>query len=134
MPFALAKATSQSNQATGSVIDGTGTASIRSRKLGKPVRKELQAGIKKFKTTRLARLLYLLSVPDSANQLRRAVAERLIPKLELQRGEAWADACRQWLIARQPGLNTKKHFSRTAKPQGLNQETDNETTLIWPHG
>ena len=134
MPFALAKAKSQSNQATGSVIDGTGTASIRSRKLGKPVRKELQAGIKKFKTTRLARLLYLLSVPDSANQLRRAVAERLIPKLELQRGEAWADACRQWLIARQPGLNTKKHFSRTAKPQGLNQETDNETTLIWPHG
>ncbi|MFZ4804297.1 MAG: glycosyltransferase family 2 protein [Synechococcus lacustris] len=117
--------------------------------------KKLQAGIKKFKSTLLARLLYLLSSagieqglqqflrerlgetavdPNNPIQLRRAVAERLIPKLERLRGQIWADACRQWLIANQPGLKTKQRLSQTVKPQGLKPQKNNETTLLWPPG
>lgn len=46
-------------------------------------------------------------------QPKRVLAERLVPKLELWRGSAWADLLRYWIIRNQPGLNPNQHQPKT---------------------
>lgn len=69
-------------------IDDTGSPSLSSRQRHKPVNERPQAA----------------GWWTKCKQPRRVAAERLVPKLERWRGQAWADGLRHWLIGLQPGL------------------------------